>query len=140
MNRPTTNEEKTQYAQRLHEIYSRNNPSKIQKIEGWINNNGSSLAQLHSLYIKCCKKYNIPPQNIFMSQSNNNNNNNQNNVFGNQQNNNNSFGNNMNSNSVFGSANNNNLWGSNKNASSGNAQNSSAFGNNTSAFANNNSN
>eukprot|EP01084_Bolivina_argentea_P296735 511096_1 len=73
INREATDKEKTQYKQRLNDLYSQHNPDKIHKIEEWINTYGKSLFRLHSLYVKCCTKYNVNPEPIFNSQPENDN-------------------------------------------------------------------
>ena len=67
INRNATNEEKTEYANRLQQIYQRCNQSKLGSIVQLINKYGNSLLQLHATYIKVCQKYGAPTQKIFVS-------------------------------------------------------------------------
>ena len=70
VNRKANNEEICVYQYRLRQIYKLHESDKINAIKDLIDKNKHTLTSLHELYFRACLKYQISPQQMFISNSN----------------------------------------------------------------------
>ena len=62
-NRPTTDQEKERYAIAFRELYTKCNlPDKIKNITSLIRLYGTTISNLHAVYIRACDRYKVPQQ------------------------------------------------------------------------------